>query len=92
MTDDGAAVPKAIHDYLLDLKPGYEDDPTRALYNHIWLIGDTTAISVAFQADVDELAEVAPVTSGSGPSPAQAPSAPESQPNDQQQTQNGSRK
>ena len=42
------------------------DDPTRALYNHIWLIGDTDALSVDLQAEVDELAEVAPITSGSG--------------------------
>ena len=25
--------------------PGYEDDPTRAVYNHVWLIGDTDARS-----------------------------------------------
>ena len=59
-------VPAALRGYLLDLKPGYEDDPTRALYNHVWLIGDPEAISVDFQAQVDEIAEVAPVTSGSG--------------------------
>ena len=55
-----------LRDYLLDLKPGYEDDPTRAVYNHVWLIGDPDALSVDLQAQVDELAEVAPVTSGLG--------------------------
>jgi hypothetical protein len=78
---DGAALPDALRTYLLDLKPGYEDDPTRAVYNHIWLIGDTSALSVDLQAQVDELAEVAPVTSGSGASAAgQSAGAPESQP------------
>ena len=66
VTEDAGAVPAALRGYLLDLKPGYEDDPTRALYNHIWLIGDTSALSVGFQAQVDEIAELAPVTSGSG--------------------------
>ena len=42
------------------------DDPTRAVYNHVWLIGDQDAISVGFQAQVDDLAEVAQVRSGSG--------------------------
>ena len=66
LTEEAAAVPAELRGYLLDLKPGYEDDPTRALYNHVWVIGDPTAISVDFQAQVDELAELVPVTSGSG--------------------------
>ena len=66
VVEDGEAVPAELRGYLLDLKPGYEDDPTRALYNHIWLIGDPSAISVDFQAQVDELAELVPVTSGPG--------------------------
>ena len=59
--------PPALESYLLDLKPGYDDDPTRAVYNHVWLIGDEAALSVDLQVEVDEIAEVAPVTSGSGP-------------------------
>ena len=63
ITDDQARVPPALHGYLLDIKPGYIDDPTRAVYNHVWLIGDQDAISVGFQAQVDDLVEVAPVRS-----------------------------
>ena len=48
-----------------------------------WLIGDTDSLSVDLQAEADELAEVAPITSGSGG--AVPPSQPESQPDDQQQ-------
>ncbi len=66
LTDDPGRVPSALHGYLLDLKPGYISDPTRAVYNHIWLIGDQDAISVGFQAQVDDLAEVAQVRSGAG--------------------------
>ena len=80
VTDDAAALPAPLRDYLLDLKPGYDDDPTRALYNHAWVIGDPSALSVDLQAELDELAEVAPVTSGSGSTLGPPPGAPESQP------------
>ncbi len=82
VTDDSEALPAALDGYLLDLKPGYDEDPTRALYNHVWLIGDTSALSVGLQAEVDELAEVAPVTSGSGSGLGPAPGVPESQPDE----------
>jgi hypothetical protein len=66
VTDDSRQVPDAMRGYLLDIKPGYVTDPTRAVYNHVWIIGDQSTISVGFQAQVDDLAEVAPVRSGTG--------------------------
>jgi len=66
ITDDAAELPATLRGYLLDVKPGYVTDPTRAVYNHVWLLGDQDAISVGFQAEVDDLAEVAQVRSGSG--------------------------
>jgi ell wall binding domain 2 (CWB2) len=66
LTDDSEELPSALKGYLLDLKPGYLDDPTRAFYNHVWVIGDEAAVSVALQAQVDELAELAKVKSGAG--------------------------
>jgi ell wall binding domain 2 (CWB2) len=81
VTTDAARVPSPLRGYLLDLKPGYISDPTRAVYNHVWLIGDQTAISTTFQAQVDDLAEVAKVRSGTGPSaPASAPAPAEPKP------------
>ncbi len=64
VTDSVAAPSAPLRGYLLDLKPGYATDPTRAVYNHIWLIGDEAAISVPFQAEIDALAEVAKIRSG----------------------------
>jgi hypothetical protein len=64
VTDDPGGVPPALRGYLLDVKPGYVSDPTRAVYNHVWLIGDVEVMSVAFQAQVDELVDLAPVRSG----------------------------
>jgi hypothetical protein len=66
LTDAPGALPDELEGYLLDLKPGYETDPTRALYNHIWLVGDESAIAVGVQAQIDEIAEVASIRSGSG--------------------------
>ena len=43
------------------VKPGYTDNPTRAFYNHVWVIGDQAAISVGQQAEVDQLAELAKI-------------------------------
>jgi hypothetical protein len=66
VTENPDAIPSALRGYLLDLKPGFEDDPTRAVYNHVWLIGDESAISVPFQAQVDELSELTEIRSGTG--------------------------
>jgi hypothetical protein len=67
LVNDGAdELARPLDSYLFDLKPGYEGDPTRAVYNHVWVIGDDEALSVGLQARVDELAELAPVRSGPG--------------------------
>jgi hypothetical protein len=68
ITDDADSLDPALESYLLDLKPGYTDDPTRAVYNHLWVVGDESAISVDVQVQLDEIAEVAPVRSGQGES------------------------
>jgi ell wall binding domain 2 (CWB2) len=66
LTETADVVPASLRGYLLDIKPGYVSDPTRAFYNHAWLAGDAKALSVGFQAQVDELLEIAPIAEGSG--------------------------
>jgi hypothetical protein len=61
LTDSTSTLPQAVNDYLLDVKPGYDTDPTRALYNHVWIIGDESLIDVDQQAVIDDLAELTPV-------------------------------
>jgi hypothetical protein len=61
LTDDADTLPKALREYLLDIKPGYTTDPTRAFYNHVWVIGDQEAIDVNQQAEIDQLAELAKI-------------------------------
>jgi hypothetical protein len=61
LTDSADTLPAALRGYLLDVKPGYTTDPTRAFYNHVWAIGDQEAINVNEQAEIDELAALAKV-------------------------------
>jgi uncharacterized membrane protein YgcG len=55
------ALPAPLQDYLLDIQPGYDEDPVRGVYNHGWIIGDETAVSVDVQARIDSLLEIQPV-------------------------------
>ncbi|MEZ5077337.1 MAG: hypothetical protein R2725_07845 [Solirubrobacterales bacterium] len=58
LTDDAATLPAELRSYFLDVKPGYTDNPTRAFYNHVWVIGDQEAIDVNQQAEANQLAEL----------------------------------
>jgi hypothetical protein len=61
LTDSASTLPAELREYFLDVKPGYTTNPTRAFYNHIWVIGDQEAIDVTQQAEVNELAELAKI-------------------------------
>jgi putative cell wall binding repeat protein len=61
LSDDADTLPVALREYLLDIKPGYTTDPTRAFYNHVWVIGNQEAIDVTQQAEIDQLAELAKI-------------------------------
>jgi hypothetical protein len=60
------ALPAPLQDYLLDIQPGYAEDPVRGVYNHGWLIGDDGAVSVDVQARIDSLLEIQAVGRGGG--------------------------
>lgn len=66
LTESAATLPAALRGYLLDVKPGYTTDPTRAFYNHVWLIGDEEAIDLRQQAQIDALAELAKIGGTAG--------------------------
>ncbi|HEX7058865.1 MAG TPA: cell wall-binding repeat-containing protein [Solirubrobacterales bacterium] len=61
LTDSADTLPGTLRGYLLDVKPGYTTDPTRAFYNHVWVIGDQEAIDVNQQAEIDNLAKLAKI-------------------------------
>jgi hypothetical protein len=55
-------LPTPILNFFLDYAtPGYtQEGPTAAVYNHGWVIGDPSTISVSVQAEMDSLLEVVP--------------------------------
>jgi hypothetical protein len=60
------ALPEPLQNYLLDIQPGYDQDPVRGVYNHGWIIGDEAAVSVDVQARIDQLLEIEAVDPGKG--------------------------
>lgn len=55
-------LPASILNFFLDYAtPGYtQEGPTAAVYNHGWVIGDPSTISVSVQTQMDSLLEVVP--------------------------------
>ena len=61
LTDDPEKMPRQLEDYFLSVQPGYEADPSQAVYNRAWVLGDDKAVSVPQQAQLDQLTELIPV-------------------------------
>jgi ell wall binding domain 2 (CWB2) len=55
-------LPSSVLNFFLDYAtPGYtQEGPTAAVYNHGWVIGDPSTVSVSVQAEMDSLLEVVP--------------------------------
>jgi len=61
LTDAQGGLPESVVQFLLDIQPGYEDDPVRGVYNHAWLIGDEQAVTLDAQSRIDALLEISPI-------------------------------
>jgi ell wall binding domain 2 (CWB2) len=62
LTDKPDVMPPALESYLLDVQPGFEnDDPSEAVYNRVWILGNTGAVSQAVQSRIDQLTQLVPV-------------------------------
>jgi hypothetical protein len=62
LVTDAAKMPTSVLNYFLNYAtPGYTaEGPTAAVYNHGWVIGDESAISLSVQAETDTLLEAVP--------------------------------
>jgi hypothetical protein len=58
----GGALPGPLRDFLLDIQPGYGENPVRGVYNRGWIVGDRTAVPLATQSAIDDLLEISPVS------------------------------
>ena len=65
LIENPSTLPSTVLNFFLNYAtPGYtQEGPTAAVYNHGWMIGDQSAISVGVQAEVDNLLEAVPQTS-----------------------------
>ncbi len=65
LVQDPTTLPKPVLDYFLNYAtPGFSPgEQTAAVYNHGWVIGDSSAISVAVQSQLDTLLQAVPVSS-----------------------------
>jgi hypothetical protein len=65
LVQDPTTLPKPVLDYFLNYAtPGFSPgEQTAAVYNHGWVIGDPSAISVAVQSELDTLLQAVPVSS-----------------------------
>jgi hypothetical protein len=65
LVEDPTTLPKPVLDYFLNYAtPGYgPGEQTAAVYNHGWVIGDPSAVSVPVQSELDTLLQAVPVSS-----------------------------
>ena len=61
LTDNAKKLPVPLENYFLSVQPGYEDDPSQAVYNRVWILGDDEQVSVDEQAQLDAVTELIPV-------------------------------
>lgn len=61
VTNRSDGLPPELSSYLLDVQPGYESDPSSGVYNRVWILGDTSVLSVPTQGRLDAIAQLVPV-------------------------------
>jgi hypothetical protein len=61
LNNSPSRIDPALGSYLLDIQPGYGKDPVRGVYNHGWIVGDESVMSVGVQSQIDRLLEISPV-------------------------------
>lgn len=84
LTQDPGKLPPSVENYLLDIQPGYQDDPSRGVYNHMWILGDEGVLSRQMQGRLDEITQLVPANTKPPatppPPPPKAPKPPPTKP------------
>jgi putative cell wall-binding protein len=63
LTNEAGSLPPDVSGYLLDVQPGYQDNPSSGVYNRVWILGDTKTVSLDAQGRLDEITRLIPVQS-----------------------------
>jgi hypothetical protein len=62
LTDRADQLPQPLEAYFLDIQPGFEGgDPSQGVYNHVWILGGSDALSAAAQDRIDAATALVPV-------------------------------
>jgi hypothetical protein len=61
LTDRSDSLPSALQNYFLDVQPGYQTNPNSGVFNHVWILGDDSLLSVAAQGQLDSITQLVPV-------------------------------
>lgn len=51
-----------VENYLLDVQPGYDGDPSTGVFNRVFILGDAKAVGADAQGRLDEITKLVPVT------------------------------
>jgi putative cell wall-binding protein len=61
LTNQAERLPPDVSGYLLDVQPGYQQDPSSGVYNRVWILGDTKTVSLDAQGRLDQITRLIPV-------------------------------
>jgi hypothetical protein len=63
LTDKSDELPKPLEGFFLDIQPGYYqgEDPRQVVFNHVWILGGTDAVSSQVQDRIDQAAALVTV-------------------------------
>jgi hypothetical protein len=61
LTDRSDSLPSPLEGYFLDVQPGYQSNPNAGVFNHVWILGDDSMLSVSAQGRLDTITELVPV-------------------------------
>jgi len=58
LSDRSKQLSQDLESYLLDIQPGYANDPVRGVYNHGWIVSSENLISLDTQSKIDSILEI----------------------------------
>ena len=67
LTDKPDALARTLEGYFLDVQPGFQNgDPSQGVFNHVWILGGTDALSQDAQGRIDQVTALIPVDQSGG--------------------------
>ena len=61
VTDVARQLPPSLDSFFQDVQPGYQNNPNSGVFNHVWILGDATTVSVEAQGRLDTITQLVPV-------------------------------